>query len=76
MGVIEVVVLLSLWTFQEDERQVEGWYHQDNLSTCLSSKRFAEKNSGKTNKYTCSVEKCLMVTDSTGAKHCDKIVKE
>tara|TARA_R100000935_G_scaffold58116_1_gene93972 strand:+ start:1337 stop:1567 length:231 start_codon:yes stop_codon:yes gene_type:complete len=76
MGVIEIVVLLSLYTFQDDERHIEGWYHQDNLSTCLASKRFAERNAGKTNKYTCSVERCVMKTDSTGAKHCDKIVNE
>jgi hypothetical protein len=76
MGVIEVVVVLSLWTFQGDIRKVEGWYHQDNLSTCLASKRYAEKNAGKTNKYTCSVEQCVMKTDSTGAKHCDKIINE
>lgn len=76
MGVVEVVVLLSLWTFQGEERHVEGWFHQDNLSTCLASKRFAEKSAGKTNKYTCSVEKCSMKIDSTGAKHCDKVIKE
>ena len=76
MGVIEVVVVLSLCTFQGDIRKVEGWYHKDNLSTCLASKRYAEKNAGKTNKYTCSVEQCVMKTDSTGDKHCDKIINE
>ena len=76
MGVIEVVVVLSLWTFQGDVRKVEGWYHQDNLSTCLASKRYAEKNAGKTNKYTCSVEQCVMKIDQTGAKHCDKVIKD
>ena len=76
MGVIEVVVVLSLWTFQGDVRKVEGWYHQDNLSTCLAAKRLAERNSGNQVQYTCSLEQCVMTTDQTGVKHCDKIIKE
>ena len=76
MGVIEVVFLLSLWTHQGEERKVEGWYHQDNLSTCLSAKRLAERNSGNQVQYICSLENCVMTFDQTGAKHCDKIIKE
>ena len=29
MGLIETVILLSLWTYQGEERKVEGWYHPD-----------------------------------------------
>ena len=75
MGLIETVILLSLWTYQGEEPKVEGWYHQDNIGACLKTKRYAEKNAGKTNKYTCSIEKCLMTVDQTGVKHCDKIIK-
>ena len=75
MGLIETVILLSLWTYQGEERKVEGWYHQDNLSTCLSAKRLAERNSGNQVQYTCSLEQCEMKTDQTGIKHCDKIIK-
>ena len=39
-------------------------------------KRTAERNSGNQVQYTCSLEKCLMTTDQTGVKHCDKIIKE
>ena len=76
MGLIETVILLSLWIYQGEERKVEGWYHQDNIGACLKTKRYAEKNAGKTNKYTCSIEKCLMTVDQTGVKHCDKIIKD
>ena len=44
MGLIETVILLSLWTYQGEERKVEGWYHQDNIAACLKTKRYAEKN--------------------------------
>jgi hypothetical protein len=59
--------------FDGGDRKIEGWYHQDNVSSCLSSKRTAERNSGDQLQYTCTLEECEMTIDSTGVKHCNKI---
>ena len=75
MGIIETVIRLSLYVYDGGNKTIEGCYHQDNLSSCLSAKRIAERNSGDQVQYTCSLEKCLMTTDQTGVKHCDKIIK-
>lgn len=76
MGIIESVIILSLYIYDGGNKSIEGWYHQDNLSTCLSAKRLAERNSGNQVQYTCSLEQCLMTVDQTGVKHCDKIINE
>ena len=76
MGIIETVIILSLYVYDGGNKNIEGWYHQDNLSTCLSAKRTAERNSGNQVQYTCSLEKGLMVTDKTGVRHLDKIIGE
>ena len=73
---IESVIILSLYIYDSGNKSIEGWYHQDNLSTCLSAKRLAERNSGNQVQYVCSLENCVMTFDQTGAKHCDKIIKE
>jgi|TARA_R100000541_G_scaffold28014_1_gene37355 hypothetical protein len=72
--VIEAVIILSLYTFDGGNKTIEGWYHQDSLSTCLAGKRTAERNSGNQVQYTCTLENCEMTTDKTGVKHCDKIL--
>jgi hypothetical protein len=76
MGIIETVIILSLYVFDGGNKSIEGWYHQDNLSSCLAAKRLAERNGGNLVQYTCTLEQCEFVTDQTGAKHCDKIIKE
>ena len=76
MGIIESVIILSLYIYDTGNKSIEGWYHQDNLSTCLAAKRLAERNSGNQVQYTCSLEQCVMILDSTDTKHCDKIVKK
>ena len=73
-GVIER--LNSIETQLQLIKNIEGWYHQDNISTCLSAKRLAERNSGNQVQYTCTLEQCMMTTDQTGVKHCDKIIKD
>ena len=60
MGIIESVIILSLYIYNGGNKSIEGWYHQDNLSTCLSAKRLAERNSGNQVQYTCSLEQCVM----------------
>ena len=74
MRITESVIILSLYIYDGGNKSIEGWYHQDNLSTCLSAKRLAERNSGNQVQYTCSLEQCLMTVDQTGVKHCDKII--
>mgnify|MGYP003636612788 CR=1 FL=1 len=46
------------------------------LSSCLAAKRLAERNGGNLVQYTCTLEQCEFVTDQTGVKHCDKIIKK
>ena len=75
MGIIETVIILSLYVYDGGNKTIEGWYHQDNLSSCLESKRIAESNSGNQVQYTCTLAQCEMSTDSTGVKHCEKIIK-
>ena len=75
MGIIEAVIILSLYIYDGGNKTIEGWYHQDNLSSCLAAKRIAERNSGNQVQYTCTLEQCEMSTDSTGVKHCEKIIK-
>jgi|TARA_R110000823_G_scaffold290922_1_gene409187 hypothetical protein len=76
MGIIETVIILSLYVFDGGNKSIEGWYHQDNLSSCLAAKRLAERNGGNLVQYTCTLEQCEFSTDTTGQKHCDKIIKE
>ena len=38
MGIIETVIILSLYVYDGGNKNIEGWYHQDNLSTCLAAK--------------------------------------
>lgn len=38
MGIIETVIILSLYVYDGGNKTIEGWYHQDNLSSCLESK--------------------------------------
>ena len=76
MGIIETVIILSLYVYDGGNKNIEGWYHQNNLSTCLAAKRTAERNSGNSVQYTCTLEQCEFVTDQTGQKHCDKIIKK
>ena len=76
MGIIETVIILSLYVYDAGNKNIEGWYHQDNLSTCLNAKRVAERNSGNSVQYTCTLEQCEMILDQTGVKHCNKIIKE
>ena len=74
MGIIETVIVLCLFIYNGDEKKIEGWYTQENIGECLTAKRLASRNSGNQVLYTCSVEECVMKIDSTGAKHCDKII--
>ena len=76
MGLIETVIILSLYVFDGGNKSIEGWYHQDSLSACLAAKRIAERNSGNQVQYTCTLETCEMIFDQTGIKHCNKIIKE
>ena len=76
MGIIETVIILSLYVFDGGNKSIEGWYHQDNLSSCLAAKRLAERNGGNLVQYTCTLEQCEFSIDTTGQKHCDKIIKE
>ena len=71
---IKTVIVLCLFVFNSGEKKIEGWYHKENIAECLKSKRFAERNAGITNLYTCSIEQCVMKTDQTGVEHCDKII--
>ena len=73
MGIIETVIILSLYVYDGSDKNIEGWYHQDNIGECLNAKRLASRNSGKQVLYTCTVEECEMSVDITGVKHCDKI---
>ena len=73
---IETVIILCLFVFNSGEKTIEGWYHKDNIAECLESKRFAERNSGEQVLYTCTIEQCEMKIDSTGVKHCDKIISK
>jgi len=73
---IEMVVVLSMFILENDTRRLDGWYHQPSLSVCLEGKRVAERNSGIRIKYTCTLEKGIMVKDSTGVKHLDKIIND
>ena len=75
MGVIETVILLSLYVYDGGNKTIEGWYHQENLSDCLKGKRIAERNAGDQVQYTCTLESCEMSIDSLGVKHCEKIIK-
>tara|TARA_B100001093_G_C26766807_1_gene988254 strand:+ start:581 stop:808 length:228 start_codon:yes stop_codon:yes gene_type:complete len=75
MGIIETVIILSLYIYDGGNKTIEGWYHQDNLSSCLNAKRLAERNSGNQVQYTCSLEQCEMSIDQVGIKHCEKIIK-
>ena len=76
MGIIETVIILSLYVYDGGNKTIEGWFHQDNLRTCLSAKRTAERNSGNQVQYTCTLEKCEFSIDQTGVKHCERIIKE
>ena len=76
MGIIETVIILSLYVYDGGNKNIEGWYHQDTLSTCLAAKSTAGRNSGNSVQYTCTLEQCEFVTDQTGQKHCDKIIKK
>ena len=75
MGVIETVIILSLYVFDGDKKTIEGWYHQENIGKCLEARRVAERNSGNQVQYTCTLEDCEMSTDKTGTKHCERIIK-
>ena len=72
---IELVVVLSMFINEGDIKRLDGWYHQPSISVCLEAKRIAQRTSGIRVEYTCSLEKGIMVTDSTGAKHLDIIIK-
>ena len=72
---IELVVVLSMFINEGDIKRLDGWYHQPTISVCLEAKRIAQRNSGIRVEYTCSLEKGIMVTDSTGVRHLDKIIK-
>ena len=74
MGIIETVIILSLYVYDGGNKSIEGWYHQDSLSTCLSAKRIAERKSGNQVTYTCTLEQCSTLIDAVGTKHCDKII--
>ena len=74
MGIIETIIVLSLFVYNGDEKKIEGWYKQENIGECLAAKRLASRNSGNQVLYTCTVEDCEMSIDSTGIKHCDKII--
>ena len=76
MGLIETVIILSLYVYDGGNKTIAGWFHQDNLSTCLAAKRTAERNSGNQVQYTCTLEKCEFSIDQTGVKHCERIIKE
>ena len=76
MGVIETVILLSLYVYDGGNKTIEGWYHQENLSACLKGKRIAERNAGDQVQYTCTLENCEMSIDKMGVKHCEKIIKK
>ena len=53
MGLTETVIILSLYVYDGGNKNIEGWYQQDNLSTCLSAKRTAERNYSANVKYQC-----------------------
>ena len=74
MGLIETVIILSLYVYDGDKKTTEGWYHQENIGKCLEARRIAERNSGEQVQYTCTLEQCEMTVDKTGVKHCDKIM--
>jgi|TARA_B100001094_G_C17388847_1_gene420285 hypothetical protein len=73
---IEMVVVLAMYIIENDERKLDGWYHQPSLSVCLEGKRVAERTAGNQVAYTCSLEKGIMVTDKLGVKHLDKIIND
>ena len=74
MGLIETVIVLTLYVYDGDKKTIEGWYHQENIGKCLEARRIAERNSGEQVQYTCTLEQCEMTIDKTGVKHCDKIL--
>jgi len=74
MGLIETVIILSLYVYAGDKKTIDGWYHQENIGKCLEARRIAERNSGEQVQYTCTLEQCEMTIDKTGVKHCDKIL--
>jgi hypothetical protein len=45
------------------------------LGECLEGKRTAERNSGNSVQYTCTLEDCEMSIDVTGVKHCERIIQ-
>ena len=69
MGVIETVILLSLYVYDGGNKTIEGWYHQENLSACLKGKRIAERNAGDQVQYTCTLENCEMSIDKLSLIH-------
>ena len=74
MGLIETVIVLTLYVYDGDKKTIEGWYHQENIGKCLEARRIAERNSGEQVQYTSTLEQCEMTIDKTGVKHCDKII--
>jgi len=71
---LEMVVVLSMFIIEGNDRRLDGWYHQPSLSVCLEGKRVAERSAGNQVQYTCTLEKGVMVTDKTGVRHLDKII--
>ena len=76
MGVIESVIILSLYVFDGGNKTIEGWYHQKNIGKCLEARRIAERNSGDQVQYTCTLENCEMSIDKMGVKHCERIIND
>ena len=75
MGLIESVIILSLYIYDGGNKNIEVWYHQESLGECLEGKRTAERNSGNSVQYTCTLEDCEMSIDVTGVKHCERIIQ-
>jgi len=73
---IEMVFVLSMYIIEGEKKFLDGWYHQPSLSVCLEGKRVAERTAGNQVQYTCTLEKGVMVTDSLGVRHLDKIIGE
>ncbi len=73
---IEMVFVLSMYIIEGEKKFLDGWYHQPSLSVCLEGKRVAERTAGSQVQYTCTLEKGIMVTDSLGVRHLDKIIGE
>ena len=74
MGVIETVIVLSMYIIEGDSKRLDGWYHQPSISVCLEAKRVAERTAGQQLAYTCTIEQGEMVTDQLGVKHLNKIL--